>query len=307
MVESPQSGSAGPRHRTPPPDGAGAAGPTPDALAARRDMLAEARDIIDAARERGVTLRLFGGLAVRTHCQMVAFCERDYSDIDLVGRRKEVREIGRLFADLGFRENPSVRFATRNRQLQFFRQCEHPDSTYHYFIHPDDHVDIFLDTFRMDHDVPLQERLDLERYTISLTDVLLTKLQVTNSDVKDLRDIVTLLKDVPLGDRDQPGVIDAAYIAQLCGDDWGMHHDVTAALGKALEALSRGDLGADLADDERERVRQAIARLRRAIDDQPKSRRWRRRARIGERKPWSNLVEEQDGADHGPPLPDLSP
>jgi len=196
-----------------------------------------------------------------------------------------------------------VRFATRNRQLQFFRQCEHPDSTYHHFIHPDDHVDIFLDTFRMDHDVPLQDRLDPERYTISLTDVLLTRLQVTNVNVKDLRDIVTLLKDAPLSDHDEPGVINAAYIGALCGDDWGLYRDVTAALDKAPTVLDDTGLGADLDEDGRELVRQAVLRLRQAVEGQPKSRGWRRRAKTGERKPWSNLVEERDGADHGPPLP----
>lgn len=301
-MEMPRPATDRASHQTPLPQEP-AAGPTPDALAARRDMLAEAYDIIDAARERGVTLRLFGGLAVRTHCQMIDFCERDYSDIDMVGRRKEVAEIGKLFAELGFQENPSVRFATRNRQLQFFRECEHPDSTYHYFIHPDDHVDVFLDTFRMDHDVPLQDRLDLERYTISLTDVLLTKLQVTRINVKDLRDIVSLLKDVPLSDHDEPGVINTAYIAELCGDDWGLHHDVTAALDKAHAVLDDAGFGADLDEDERGRVRQAVARLRQAVDDQPKSRGWRRRAKVGEKKPWSNLVEGQEGEDHGPALP----
>lgn len=279
---------------------ADAGGPTSAALAARRDMLAEAFEIIDTARERHVTLRLFGGLAVRTHCRALDFCERDYSDIDVVGRRREAAEIGRLFADLGFRENPSVRFATHNRQLQFFRECRHPDSTYHYFIHPDDHVDVFLDSFRMDHDVPLGDRLELEPYTISLTDVLLTKLQVTNVDEKDLQDIVTLLKDVPLGERDEPGVINVRHIAGLCAEDWGLHHDVVAALDKTLAALA----GQDLDAGRRDRVRGAAESLLAVVDQAPKSRKWRRRARVGERKPWSNLVEGQEGEDHGPPLPD---
>lgn len=274
--------------------------PTPDALAARRDMLSEALDIIDRARERGVTLRLFGGLAVRTHCSVVDFCERDYSDIDMVGRRSQAAETGRLFADLGYQENHNVRFATHGRQLQFFRECEHPDSTYHYFIHPDDHVDVFLDTFRMDHDVPLKDRLDIERYTISLTDVLLTKLQVNRINAKDVRDIVTLLKDVPLGETDDPGLINAAYIARLCAEDWGLHHDVVAALAATSAALGEHELD----DEQRRRVTAAVESLQAALDAAPKSRAWRRRAKVGERRPWSNLVEGQEGGDHGRPLKD---
>jgi hypothetical protein len=34
--------------------------------------------------------------------------------------------------------------------------------------------------------------------------------------------------------------------------------------------------------------------VRRALEDAPKSRRWRRRAKVGERRPWYNDVEEQD-------------
>ena len=32
------------------------------------DLAAEARRIVDSARQRGVTLRLLGGLAIRQHC-----------------------------------------------------------------------------------------------------------------------------------------------------------------------------------------------------------------------------------------------
>ena len=168
-------------------------------LAARRDMIDEARRIIDEARRRGVVLRLFGGLAVRDHCELAYVCERDYSDIDLIGLHKQYKQIPALFAELGFKENLHVRQATANRQLQFYRECDHPDAELHYFIHPDDHVDVFLDDFRMDHEVPLADRLEIEDYTISLSDVLLTKLQAAHMDEKDERDVISLLVPVPAG------------------------------------------------------------------------------------------------------------
>ena len=54
--------------------------PTTGMRAARRDMIDEARRIIDEARSRGIVLRLFGGIAVRSHCELAYVCERDYSD-----------------------------------------------------------------------------------------------------------------------------------------------------------------------------------------------------------------------------------
>ena len=53
------------------------------------DLAAEARRIVDGARQRGVTLRLLGGLAIRQHCQALPFCERPYSDIDVVGLKAQ--------------------------------------------------------------------------------------------------------------------------------------------------------------------------------------------------------------------------
>jgi hypothetical protein len=261
-------------------------------------MRDEARRIVDAGNARGVALRMLGGLAVREHCRELPFCERDYSDIDLVGRRRDYGDIAALFRTLGYDENHNVRFATRGRQLQFYRKCDHPDASLHYFIHPDDHVDVFLDTFRMDHDIPLADRLEIERYTLSATDVLLTKLQVNRLTEKDVRDTIVLLKDVPLGDGDGHRVINVAHIARLTADDWGLYHDVTRSLAAASNALT----AYETSDLDRETVAAAIARLTAGIEAEPKSRSWRRRSRVAERKPWSNPVEEQEDEDHGPPL-----
>jgi hypothetical protein len=261
-------------------------------------MIDEARRINDAARERGIVLRLFGGLAVREHCDLLYFCERDYSDIDLIGLKRQYRQVPDLFATLGFRENLHVRLATDSRQLQFYRECDHPDADLHYFIHPDDHVDVFLDAFRMDHDISLADRLEIEDYTISLTDVLLTKLQVANMDDKDERDIVSLLAGVPLGESDTRGTVNVAHIAHLCAAEWGLYHDVLAGIVHVRERLG----GVQLDGERRERVAMALDRLERAVEAEPKSTAWKLRARVGTRVAWHNVVEEQDAGEHGRPL-----
>jgi hypothetical protein len=273
--------------------------PTEGMIEARQDMIEEARRIIDAGRTAGLVLRLFGGLAVRAHCELAYVCERDYSDIDMIGLRKQYKEIPALFAQLGYKENPHVRQATANRQLQFYRQCDHPDAELHYFIHPDDHVDVFLDAFRMDHEVPLSDRLEIEDYTISLSDVLLTKLQAAHMDEKDERDVVSLLSQSPLGETDERGAINAAYIARLCAGEWGLYYDVLAGVAHVREFLpGRDDLDPALA----ERVRSSLDRLEAAIEHEPKSTKWKLRARVGTRAQWRETVEEQEGEEHGPPI-----
>jgi hypothetical protein len=263
---------------------------SPGATIAVRDaMVEEARAIVDAARERGVVLRLYGGLGVRAWCEMVAFCERDYSDIDLIGPHAQQAQIRTLLRDLGFEENLHFSQATRGRQLQFVRPCVHGSGPDGLSVHPDDHVDVFLDTFRMDHELHLKDRLEIDDNTLPVGDQLLTKLQMHRPDEKDVRDVITLLKDLELADEDAPGVIGLAYVAGRCAADWGLQHDVELNLDR-VEALLPRYL---LTPDEDGRVRDRLARLREALARAPKSLAWRLRARVGERRPWHNAVEEQ--------------
>jgi len=254
-------------------------------------MAVEGRRIVDAARERGLTLRLMGGLAVRDHCEELAFCARDHSDLDMVGLAREVGGLVGLFESLGYRERLHVREATMRGQAQFVRACAHESADGSYAVHVEDHVDVFLDVFHMDHKVDLRDRLAIEPYTVSAGDLLLTKLQIFKAEDRDLRDIVTLLKDDELAGEDAPGTVNAAYLAGLCARDWGLYYDVTRNLRHCAESL--GDYGLAPADEER--VRAALERLTQAIEETPKTRAWRWRARIGTRRPWHDDVEEQDG------------
>jgi hypothetical protein len=123
-----------------------------------------------------------------------------------------------------------------------------------------------------------------------VTDQLLTKLQVFKQEEKDVRDALTLLKDVEVAEEEGPGRIGLAYIARRCAGDWGLYHDVERSLGLCLERLP----GYRLSADEEARVRDGLARLQSAIEAAPKPVRWRARARIGERRPWHDPVEDQD-------------
>ncbi len=94
----------------------------------------------------------------------------------------------------------------------------------------DRHVDVFLDVFRMDHVLDLRRRLQIEPYTISLGDLMLTKLQIVRLNQKDVRDLFTLLKDLSIGNEDQPGIVNISTIALACARDWGLHHTVVRNL-----------------------------------------------------------------------------
>ncbi len=270
-------------------------------VATREDMIAEAKDIVDAARTRDIGLRLLGGLAARLYCRSLDFCERDHGDIDFIGHRRDAGRIEDLFTELGWRENRHVQMATEGRQLQFVRKCRHGAEWSDRRPHDEDHADVFLDTFKLEHAIDLSHRLELDDYAITASDVLVIKLQMARLEEKDERDIFALLQDLPLlggsapassspGQGEPTGAIDVAYLARLCAHDWGLFHDVRVNL-----AHLRSRLAAFGVDTEVEsRVRQALTVIERAIETEPKPASWRLRARIGTRMPWRNTVEEQD-------------
>lgn len=264
--------------------------PSQTLIDTRRAMTQEARFIVDAARGRGVVLRLFGGLAVEEHCAGLAACMRDHSDVDLVGLSRQAEPMVEMFGELGFRERLHVRTATSLGQAQFVRECVHVDLT-GAPAHEDDHVDVFFDRFKLDHVIDLRTRLDLHPYAIPLTDVLATKLQMHAPEPRDVRDAIMLLASSP-GAETGSEQIHPDYLAGLCAHDWGLFYDVTLNLQRCTEALGKVGLNAE----ERDRAAGLLTRLTGAVDAAPKSLGWRLRAAIGTRRRWYETVEEQGGA-----------
>ena len=278
---------ADPRGAGPRADGPQVDGPTVASGDVRLTMRHEARAVIDAARAEGLTLRLLGGLAVREHCRDPELCARDYSDLDMVAPAAEARRLPRLLARFGYTEDYDVAGRPATASCS---SCA-PAGTAPARAgppHADDHIDVFLGTFRMDHQLALGDRLHLAPYTLAPADLLLTKLQVFRLTGKDVRDIVTLLDALEVDAA--TGSIDAAAIARRCADDWGLFHDVATNLQRVGELLPEFAL-----DDAREaHVRRGLARLIGALDDAPKSLSFKLRAKIGARAPWHNAVDDQD-------------
>ncbi len=266
-------------------------------------MMDEARRIIDAGNDRDVVVRLTGGLAVRHYAIDLDFAERDYSDIDLVGLRRQAGELHDLFADLGYLENLYVAQATGNGQRQFFKPADQLESRAHFAkrgarylpvvtsIPPADHIDVFLDAMRMDHVVEMRERLTLNTYAIPPADLFLCKLQIFYLSEKDIHDVVTLCKDVYVDFEDRPGVLDLRHVAETCADDWGLYIDVMSNVDTALERLDQYDLTIN----DFTRVRRTLELAQSMMTDEAKSLRWRLRARVGKRLAWRREVEDTGG------------
>ena len=240
----------------------------------------EAKRILDEARERGIILRLFGGVAVKYHCPSATHrsLQRSYPDLDFFGRGKQGREVRKLFLDLGY--EPNQRFnALHGATRLIFEDAKNQRV-----------VDIFLDVFRMCHTLHLGDRLTLDDYTIPISDLLLTKLQVVEINEKDIRDLIAILNDHDVVERIasvEKEVIDTGYIASLCADDWGLCKTISLTLRKLLNFISKYELEPGA----RQILETRINKLLHAIETVPKSFKWRLRDKVGERKLWYDLPE----------------
>ncbi len=250
-------------------------------------MMAEARHLIDSATDRGLVLRLTGGLAVRHYAVDLAFAEREYSDIDLIGLRRQTGELDELFATAGYVENGHVLTATGGSQRQFVPA--EPVKAEAEPAPPTDHIDVFLDAIKMDHQIEMRERLTINTYAITPADIFLSKLQIVRLNEKDAHDVITLCKDVYIDFEDRPGVLNLSHIAETCAQDWGLYIDVMNNIDIVLDRLSSYDLTVNAFT----RVRRSLELAQHLMTEQSKSLRWRLRARIGKRVRWYSEVEEQ--------------
>jgi hypothetical protein len=235
----------------------------------------ESTRILDEARLRNTVLRLVGGLAIHIHCTDHSFCDRRYGDIDFVGLKSQYKSIVEVMKEVGYAENPNMTISSGGARLLF----EKPGTT--------DHIDVFLDRIDIEHDVNLRNRLDIEKDTISVSDLLLVKLTITRLNEKDIRDIITMVKDIQMEHNDSEGAINTTYIAELCAKSWGLHHDVMVSLKRTLDFLPNYTLSEDISSE----VSSRLEALENEILNAPKSLRWRLRAMFGERIPWRREIE----------------
>jgi hypothetical protein len=240
------------------------------------DPIAEARRVIDAAREQGVTVRALGGVAVYMlspgHEPLLP---RPLKDIDLVTGRKQGQAAGRLLAQLDYVGEEMFNALRGSRRQLFHDPVNQRD------------VDVFVGEFTMCHTVPIAERLELHPYTVPVAELLLTKLQIVELGERDERDIYTLCYQHEL-DGDPGATIDAALIARLCADDWGLWRTCKGTIERCIEDVGRYGLDAPAC----ERIVARLEALWHRIDEESKTARWRRRNRLGERKRWYQEPEE---------------
>lgn len=235
----------------------------------------EGRGVIADADARGLRVRLIGGIAIKLLLgdRFDAAFERPYGDIDVLCGRKDGRGLEELLSARGW--EPAKEFNALNgaRRMLF----HDPRSSAQ--------VDVFVGEFSMCHTLPLADSLDRPGPSLPATDLVMTKLQIVELNAKDRSDLYALLSGCDVGDGDHAS-IEPSRMAALTSGDWGLNHTFELNLAKLRAGVDAGEGPAGAAV--------AIDALIGAMEAAPKSRGWKMRARIGERKRWYELPEEVD-------------
>ncbi len=245
-----------------------------------KSFIDEALRIIELGEKEGLILRLMGAIAVKLHCpkyeHLYGEMERRLTDIDYATYGKYREAMGAFFKRLGYTPNEQV--------IAFYGKQRHI-----YWSEKDQwQVDLFFDELDMCHKVDFRGRLELDKPTITLADIMLEKMQIVRINEKDVKDTIIMLLEHGIGDTDDDE-INGAYIADLLHNDWGYYHTVTTNIRKVSDFTERYE---SLSAEEKDKVRKEAKALLALIERTKKSARWKLRSRLGTKVKWYKEVEE---------------
>jgi hypothetical protein len=241
------------------------------------DLVEEAQRLVAGTAGAGVVARVLGGVGVALHDHgpvPESLC-RTYGDIDIVVPAKANKATAAALQDLGYQANERFNALHGARRMLFYDTANGRQ------------LDVFVGAFAMCHELDLSKRLGEHPLALDAADLLLTKLQIAQINRKDIVDGVRLLLTHELSEPLPPTLVAGADSPDLLSVP-RLQAVTLARLGEATPGLLLGD------GDAAGVVTTRAGRLRAALDDAPKSMRWRARSVIGRKSPWYELPEEVD-------------
>jgi len=247
------------------------------------EFIREAMECVEEAEKRGLILRVMGGMAIYMHSRQYEelwrklgrLGKRVFTDIDFASYGKFRNKVMKFLKERGYMVHQRAMFGMARERLIFFGERIPM-------------VEVFFDRLRMNHVIEFKNRLEVDRPTIPLAELLLQKIQIVHMNEKDIKDTIVLIRAHEIGESDEE-TINAKHIAKIMANDWGFYYTSTTNLKKISESLDKYEV---LSDEDKEIVRQRINKLLTYIENEPKTFRWKMRARVGTKKKWYEDVEE---------------
>ncbi len=231
--------------------------------------------MIDGCNNDGITLRLIGGAAIAIIAKEGSkIFSRQYKDADYFGLSSQSSKISSSLEKMGMMPNKRFNALHGSVRLMFYDPVL--ETT----------IDVFLDEFNMCHKINLKGRLNIMRYTIPTSDLLLSKMQIVKMTENDYKDILSLLHDVEIGEKDDERTLDSNYIAKLLSDDWGFYRTFSLNVENVRKFVSSNYSEYSKQIDDKLNI------LVKKIEEHPKSMKWKMRSKIGDKVKWYEEPED---------------
>jgi hypothetical protein len=251
------------------------------------DFMQEAVRIEKAAAENDIPLRLIGCLAFRMkspeYTDLHIIMGREVTDIDYVSYYKHQPKLVNLFRDeLGYHwVPPSFARASTLRDLFIDEQRNRK-------------IDVFYDHLEFCHKIDFKKnnRLDVDKPTIPLAELFLEKTQIVEINAKDLKDLVITFLAHDVSETNDDTKVNGTYIAKILSDDWGFYYTVTENIKKFIDFVPTIN---EITQEQKDQVIERAMKLNKLIEDTPKTRGWKNRAKVGTKKRWYKFVHSMDG------------
>jgi hypothetical protein len=234
-------------------------------------LVREGHRLVAEAQSRDIVVRLLGGVAIVAHCESVqaAGGHRELGDIDVIVSKKDARHLASWLEDDGYVPEQRFNALHGDRRMIFSGQVGR--------------LDVLVGTFEMCHVINLESRLSMDSPTVTITDLLLTKLQVVELNEKDADDIVAILSEHDVG-KEEGDFVSTDRMERVVFSDWGLWRTTTGTLDQLSQVVTDPI------------ILGRIAALRQALEKAPKSRRFQVRASVGERIRWYQLPDDVPGS-----------
>ncbi len=247
------------------------------------EYLNEAKRLTDEAQKQGLILRVMGPIAlhfyfpeyVNLYRSMERLGEKVFTDIDYASYGKQRGKLVPFFEKQGYELEKRAAMMSGGARLIFFSDRIPM-------------IDVFFDKLNYNHPINYNGRLEFNPYCVSLTDLLLQKLQIVQINDKDLKDAMLLLLAGRVGDGDATGV-NLRYLAKLMSDDWGFYYTSIMNLNKIQAAVNGVPV---LSDQDRIIINEKAEAIIKIIENEPKSGKWKGRAKTGISKIWYQDVSD---------------
>jgi hypothetical protein len=251
------------------------------------ELQTETRQIIESAASAQIPLWTMDPVALWHYCHahrrlLTVPRQRHF---DLAGHSEHLSQIIQFLGRLGYHSN------TRPNALPTIHRV--------FFTEPQKQITlvVFLDTFEMYHRFDLKPFLRPNEPILSVTALVLIRLQLVEMSDEALSDLAALFVEHDVSLIPKHSQIDTAYITALCVDDWGWYKTISMNLEQLIYFAEDSLLPA-----ERNIVVERARRLKSGIDATPKSLRWQARARLGESVRWYETPVEATA----PSRPDMA-